>query len=212
MLSLKSQQDAFRLLLPKEFIAPEIEEKYTNIINRGKSFIRTPIDLINESIQSVDVLGFSNAVITQDQPNRAQGPLIKQERVEQNNLLSPNAPVAYRAPNSPFAMMDMTFNVTFRHTLGYLNYFILFENFWFNYSRDRTYDEMCQAFYIELLNQNNVVYSRIKIGMPIMSGMDMLSFDYKSPVASAGTFKTEFKYSNFDFEMIDTTDSGFSYK
>ena len=45
-----------------------------------------------------------------------------------------------------------------------------------------------------------------------MSGMDMLSFDYKNPIASAGSFKTEFKYSSFDFEMIDTSDSGFVYK
>ena len=50
-------------------------------------------------------------------------------------------------------MTDKTFNITFRHTLGYLNYFMLFENFWYQFSRDMNYDDLPQRFMIDIYNE-----------------------------------------------------------
>jgi hypothetical protein len=41
---------------------------------------------------------------------------------------------------------------------------------------------------------------------PIINGMDMLDFDYTQPIAQSGTFKVEFKYSNFDYQFITQKD------
>ena len=50
MFGLKGRQDGFRLLLPKDFICPEIEEKYTKVLTERRGFYVKPIDFLNETI------------------------------------------------------------------------------------------------------------------------------------------------------------------
>ena len=126
MFGLKGRQDGFRLLFPKEFLVPQIEEKYTKILSDKHGYYLTPIDFINESIQKVNVLGFQNATVQQQQSSRGE-PTIDPSRVEQNKFLYAATDYNYRNGVSPISLTDRTFNVTFRHSLGYLNYFILFE-------------------------------------------------------------------------------------
>ena len=38
MLALKGRQDGFRLLFPKEFLVPQVEEKYSNILKEKKGY------------------------------------------------------------------------------------------------------------------------------------------------------------------------------
>lgn len=202
MLALKGRQDGFRLLFPKHFLHETIEEKYTKILKDKHSYFLDPIDFINETIQRVEVLGFQNATIQQDQSSRGDQPLINSRRVKENDFLYPQAPFSYRSEVSPIALTDMTLNVEFKHTLGYLNYFIIFENFWYMYSRDTQTKEINDYLYVDILNEIGSVYSRIKLMHPLINAMDMLSFDYTQPVAQSQTFKVEFKYSDFDFEFL----------
>ena len=125
------------------------------------------------------------------------------DRIDQNKLLYGGSEFNYRNTVSPIALTDKTFNVTFRHSLGYLNYFILFENFWYLFSRDMKYDDMMQMLPIEILNERGEMYARIKLFYPMINSMDMLEFDYSQPIAQSQTFNIEFKYSNFDLEFID---------
>lgn len=202
MLALKGRQDGFRLLFPKHFLHETIEEKYTKILKDKHSYFLDPIDFINETIQRVEVLGFQNATIQQDQTSRGDQPLINPRRTKENDFLYPQAPFSYRSEVSPIALTDMTLNVEFKHTLGYLNYFIIFENFWYMYSRDTQTKEINDYLYVDILNEIGSVYSRIKLMHPLINAMDMLSFDYTQPVAQSQTFKVEFKYSDFDFEFL----------
>ena len=202
MFGLKGRQDGFRLLFPKEFLVPEIEEKYTKILAEKHGYYLTPIDFINESIQKVNVLGFQNATVQQQQPSRGE-PTIDPNRVEQNKFLYAATDYNYRNGVSPISLTDRTFNVTFRHSLGYLNYFILFENFWYQFARDMKYEDLMQRLSIDIINEKGSIYSRIVLFYPLINGMDMLEFDYSQPVAQSQTFNVEFKYSDFDFEFID---------
>ena len=203
MFGLKGRQDAFRLLFPKEFLVPEIEEKYTKILAEKHGYYLTPIDFINESIQKVNVLGFTNGTVQQQQSSRGTEPTIDETRIEQNKFLYASSEFNYRNSVSPIALTDRTFNVTFKHSLGYLNYFILFENFWYLFSRDMYYENMMQRLFIDIINERGSIYSRIALYYPMINSMDMLEFDYTQPVAQSQTFNIEFKYSNFDFEFID---------
>jgi hypothetical protein len=207
MFGLKGRQDGFRLLFPKEFLVPQIEEKYSNILKEKHGYYLTPIDFINESIQKVNVLGFQNATVQQQQSTKGSEPTIDFSRVKQNNFQYAATDYNYRNGVSPISLTDRTFNVTFRHSLGYLNYFILFENFWYQFSRDMKYDDLTQKLYIDIINEKGSIYSRIALFYPLINSMDMLEFDYSQPVAQSQTFNIEFKYSNFDFEFI-TTDEG----
>lgn len=202
MLSLKGRQDAFRLLLPKEFLYKDIEEKYAKILKAKKGFFINPIDFINESIQRVEVLGFQNGTFQQMQP-RTGYPLINPMRKDQNEFAYPATEETYRSEVSPIALTDKTFNIEFRHVLGYLNYFMIFENFWYMYSRDMKYSDLMHHIYVDIFNEIGEVYCKIDLVDPMINGIDMLSFDFTQPIASSQTFKVEFKYSNFNFNFID---------
>jgi hypothetical protein len=209
MFGLKASQDGFRLLFPKEFLVPQVEEKYTKILADKHGYYLTPIDFINESIQKVNVLGFQNATVQQQQSSRGE-PTIDPSRVEQNKFLYAATDYNYRNGVSPISLTDRTFNVTFKHSLGYLNYFILFENFWYQFARDMKYDDLMQRLSIDIINEKGSIYSRIVLFYPLINSMDMLEFDYSQPVAQSRTFNVEFKYSDFDFEFIDIDEENHS--
>ena len=158
MLALRSRQDGFRLQIPKEFIPEPVNAKYSKILQEKRGFITKPIDFLNETIQRIEVLGFNNATVAQQQPNRGE-PVFRQNRIAENNFMHGASPVTYRAGVSPQALIDKTLNVVFRHTLGYLNYFIIFESFLYHYSRDMKSIKLPDMLPIEIMNENGEVYA-----------------------------------------------------
>lgn len=205
MFSLKGRQDGFRLLLPQEFICDEINDKYAKILQNQKSFFTKPIDFLNETIQGVQVLGFSDGTVNQQQPGIGH-PIIDPNRVKQNKFLHTATDYTYRSEVNPLQLIDKTLNITFRHTLGFLNYFLLFENFWYLYSRDKQYKDISFTFNIDIMNQDGQVYSKIVLYDPIIHGIDMLDLNYTKPVADSQTFTVIFKYSNIDYQFLSTND------
>lgn len=203
MFTLKGRQDLFKLTLPDNFIAEEINDKYAKIIQANKSYTYKPIDFLNETIQSVQVLGFNEGTVQQMQQGTGK-PIIKDWRVEQNRFPHTAFEYNYRSEKNPLAIIDHTLNIYFRHTLGFVNYFLMFENFWYQYSRDREYKEMANNITIDIFNNIGEVYSQIIVMDPIINGIDMLDLNYNAPVAQSQTFKVEIKYSDIDFVFIDT--------
>jgi len=127
--------------------------------------------------------------------------MIDMNRQRQNEFLYPATEETYRSENSPISLTDKTFNIRFRHTLGYLNYFIIFENFWYMYSRDMKYSDMMHDIYIDIFNEIGEIYCKIHLIDPIINSMDMLSFNFTQPVAASESFQVEFKYSDFEFDF-----------
>lgn len=205
MFSLPGKRDGFRLLLPDEFIPNEIQEKYTKILTDAHSFITKPIEFLNETIQKVEVLGFNNGTVAQQQTSHGHV-LRTPGRDNENWMQGGAADTNYRAVASPIALLDHTLNIDFRHTLGYVNYFLLLESFYYQYARDtENLDKnLVDHFCVDLLNENGCIYSRIVLDDPVIDGMDMLAFDYTQPLAASATFRCVFKYSNFDYQFIDT--------
>lgn len=201
-MNLKARQDGFKLIIPDEFICDEIKDKYAKIIQDQKSFAYKPIDFLNETIQSVQVLGFVDSTIPQPQSGKGMKPLIDPNRKEENRFMHTSTDYNYRSEKNPIALIDKTLNVYFRHTLGYVNYFLLFENFFYQYSRDRKYEELPYNFNIDILNNLGEVYSRVVIYNPIINSIDMLDFNYNQPIAQQQNFKVEFKYSNIDYQFM----------
>ena len=207
MFTLKGRQDAFRFLLPKEFICDEIQEKYFNILKSKNSYYHNVIDFLNESIQGIQVLGFQNGTTIQRQSSSGDKPMLDQSRKDQNAFMYPDGEHYYRSEKSPIDLLDRTLNVTFRHELSYLNYFLLFENFWYQYTRDRYYKDLSYNFNIDIFNEKGSIYSRIVLYKPLIESMDMLDFNFTQPVAQSQTFQVVFKYQNFDFQFINIKDN-----
>lgn len=202
MFTLRGRQDNFRLIFPKEFLVDEITEKYAEVLKKKHSFIYNPIDFLNETIQSVQVLGFTDATVEQLQTGRGTAARTT-DRIPQNRFLHTSSQVNYRSETNPINLIDKTLNVTFRHTLGYVNYFMMFENFFHLYARDTSYDELIPNLFVDILDNMGNIYSRIEIIHPVISGIDMLDFNFTQPTAQSQTFKVEFKYSNLDFQFIE---------
>ena len=118
--------------------------------------------------------------MVQVQTRRGDVP-IGSNRIQQNRFMHAGTDTIYRSPANPESLIDKTVNITFRHTLGYLNYFILFESFLYFYSRDARSKDLPKMFQVELLNGKGSVYARINIKDPIIDGIDMLDFDYTQP-------------------------------
>lgn len=211
MFTLRGRQDKFRFILPDEFIPEEINEKYTKILQAKHSFFTKPIDFINESIQKIQVLGFNGGTVSQEQTRRGEGPIRTPGRYNENRFMHTATDYNYRSAANPEALIDKTFNVTFRHTLGYLNYFIIFESFMYQYARDTEYKQLNYNFNVELLSNKGSIYSKIVLMDPLIDGIDMLDLDYTQPIANSQTFTVIFKYSNFDYQFInyDPTQLGY---
>lgn len=202
MFTLKSKQDSFRIILPKEFLAKEILEKYTKVLQKAHSFYKTPIDFLNETIQGVEVLGITDAVVLQQQGGHgtfATSPAT----IEANKFMHTATDFPYRSEVNPIQLIDKTLRIKFRHTLGYVNYFLLFENFFWMYQRDYKYKDMPEYIPIYLYDENMTAYAKIMLYQPIVSGLDMLSFDYTQPISQSQTFNMELKYGNIDFDFIE---------
>lgn len=201
MFTLQGKKDGFKLTLPDDFLVSEVNEKYSFILQKNKHFIYKPIDFLNETIQKVQVFGFSNAAFEQNQPTRGY-PLRNINRIKENNFLNGFTEFQYRNSLPPISLTDKTLNIDFRHTLGYLNYMMLMENFIYLYTKDTPSNKLFTHINLELFNEIGEIYAKIKFLDPVINGMDMLDFDYTQPIAQSDTFKLEIKYSNFDYQFI----------
>ena len=199
----KSRQNSWRLLFPEEIIPDEIREKYANVLRSKHSFFYRPIDLINGTIQKIQVLGFSSATISQFQTRRGS-PLKSNGRITENEFLHSHADVPYRSPAGPSSLVDRTINVDFKHVSGFLNYFLIFESFFYQYSRDTREIKLPDMLPIEIFNENGECYARIILFHPVIDGMDMLDLDFTQPIAQSQTFRVIIRYSDLDFEFIET--------
>lgn len=210
MFTLKGRKDGFRFLLPQDYIVDELNNKYSQILKEQKSFYTKPIDFVNETIKGIQILGFSEATVMQQQPGQGNNIRVQTnkliDRSTQNRFSHTGSEQAYRAEKNPLALIDKTLNVTFRHTLGFVNYFILFENFWYLYARDTQYKEIHQTFNIDLIDSHGRAYSRIVIYDPFIHSIDMLNLDYSQPIAQSETFNVVFKYSNIDYQFLSIND------
>lgn len=210
MFSLKGRQDLFKITLPDEFIPEQINEKYSKLINEYNSFIHRPIDFLNESIQGVEILGFTQAAVVQQQHGTGNW-ASRQSTIEANKFLHAASDVAYRAEMNPLNLIDKTLRVTFRHTLGFINYFLLLESFWTLYQRDTSSKQLPQFITIDIFSDIGTTLSKIKIYDPIIDGIDMLQLNYTQPIAQSQTFNCEMKYSNIEFEFVDNKEKGIDF-
>ena len=195
----------YRLILPDELIPEEINEKYTKILTDRRSFIYKPIDLLNETIQKIQVLGFNNGTVAQQQVMTGRSVMHPNDPAyePQNAFQYAHTDYNYRTVANPVALVDKTFNIDFRHTLGYLNYFILFESFFYQNMRDMNYKNLPKQMNVDIYNEGGEIYSRIVLFDPLIDGIDMLDLDFSQPVANSQTFRVIFKYSNIDFQFLE---------
>ena len=197
MLSLSPRYDLFKFSLPKDFLPKDVEEKYQGLLAKNAGVLTTPIDYLNESIQAINFPGISDIIVTQIQHSSND---IKRTLGKLN--VEPKREQIYSTTANPLDKIEQSFKVTFRMNQGLYNYFMLYET---------TFHQICKpqehkhqpVFFIELMDEDGVVTSRIIFKNVLIDGIDGLEFSFNKVERDSGTFDVTFKFSNIDFEFIE---------
>lgn len=197
MLSLSPRYDLFKFSLPKDFLPKDVEEKYQGLLAKNAGVLTTPIDYLNESIQAINFPGISDIIVTQIQHSSND---IKRTLGKLN--VEPKREQIYSSTANPLDKIEQSFKVTFRMNQGLYNYFMLYET---------TFHQICKpqehkhqpVFFIELMDEDGVVTSRIIFKNVLIDGIDGLEFSFNKVERDSGTFDVTFKFSNIDFEFIE---------
>ena len=203
-LSLSPRYDLIKFNLPKTFLPQKVEEKYTAMLNKDVVTMNTAIDYLNESIQAITIPGISDLTIQQQQhgSNGIQTMDIgnkKRINVETSHEIN------YLTTTNPLESIEKEFKVTFRTNQGLLNYFMLYETA-FHYSC-KEFDWDCEpVMYVEFMNEDGTVISRLKFIDVFMNGMDGLEFNYTKIDRESNTFDVTFKFNNIDYEYFINED------
>ena len=202
MLSLSPRYDLFRFELPKDFLPESVQEKYQKILSKNAGGIVSPIDYLNESIQSVHIPGINDLVVEQTQ--HESNP-IKRLNNGTSGLgrinVEPQRAVTYQAVGNPLEKIERELKVTFRMNQGLYNYYMLYETI-FNHYCKHINMPTDNLIYIEILNEDGVICGRIVFKNLVISGIDGLDFSYDKVQRDSGTFDLTFKFNNIDFEFI----------
>lgn len=190
-LSLSPRFDLFRLSFPKELIPDEIYDKWYNLMNDlDKQVFRNPIDIINESIQGVEITGVSDGGVEQEQTGRNTS----------NGRIEPSSKVVYRNSSSDLSLMNNSLVVTFRHTQGFYTYFLLFESWFWHYAKT-TKDDWTPFLSVDILDEDGVPVAHVVFKHPVFTAIDSLSLSFNKVDRSQETFTCTFNYSDIDFEL-----------
>jgi hypothetical protein len=199
MLSLTPRYDLIKFHLPKTFLPTEIETKYTQILNKDAYILKSAIEYLNESIQGVSMPGISGLTSTQQQ--HGSNDITRTSGIRGRLDVEPSHEINYMTSGNPLEKIDKEFKVTFRTNQGLLNYFMLYETaFHYACRKYRTNPE--DTMYIEILNEDGTVISKVTFMDVYIDGIEGLDFNYSKIEREAGTFDVTFKFNNIDFEYL----------
>lgn len=198
MLSLSPRYDLFRFVLPKDFLPQEVYDKYEKIINRNPGVITTPIDYLNESIKTISFPGISDLNVEQPQHSTNSTPL----KLGKINV-EPKHDATYLGTTNPLSNIEKEFKVGFRMNQGLLNYFMIYETIFHRICKPLGEDKCDPVFYVDLLNEDGNIISRIKYIDVYIDGIEGLEFDYSKVERDSGEFSVTFKFNNVDFDFLE---------
>lgn len=196
MLSLSPRYDLFKFQFPRDFLPKEVEEKYAKIIAKEPGVIYTPIDYLNESIQGVTFPGISDVNISQ-----AQHGSNSVEKSTKKLNVEPKTEIIHTSTSNPLDKIDKEFKVTLRMNQGLYNYFMLYETL-FHYICKPILRNEEPVMYIEILDEDGTIRSRIKYMDCHMDGIEGLDFTFNKIERDSGTFDITFKFNNIDFDFV----------
>jgi hypothetical protein len=204
MLSLSPRLDLFVFRFPKDFLPEEIEKKYTILLNKEKSLIRTPIEYLNESIQGISFPGISDLLVEQQQISQHPENLKAQSglKLKRVNVEPTRNNVTY-SPNNILSQIGGEFTVTLRKNQGLYNYFMMYETIFYKVLKE--YDNVTKEddlFEIDILDSTGKVIGRVKLFQPRIDGIDGLEFSYNKLERQVETFDLKFRFNNIDFDIL----------
>lgn len=199
MLSLTPRRDLFRFIFPKDFLPDAIKEKYEKVLSKNAGVITTPIDYLNESIQTITLPGISEINIQQQQ--HSTNNIQRKDAPTPSINIDPRTDINYTSSTNPLNNIDKTFKIGFRMNQGLFNYFMLYETIFYRICKPLSYPPD-KVLYVELLDETGKICTRIKFFDVYIDGIDGLDFDYGKFTRESDRFDVTFKFNNIDFEFV----------
>ena len=195
-LSLSPRFDLSRLRLPKTFLPDVINTKYSKLLNERNNIISTPIEYLNESIQSVSIPGITDISVDQIQHEK-QLPL----NTRGKTLTRPAHEVTYVASTNPLSNIDKSISINFRMNEGFYNYFMIYETIFYIICDPEECKPM-DVVILDIFDDNGNVISKVKFFDVYVDSIDGIDFDYSNNERSTEVFSVNFKFNNIDFDLM----------
>ena len=200
MLSLSPRFDQFRFTLPKDFLPRIVEERFRTVLNKEPGVVVTPIDYLNESIQSISLPGMDGLSIEQDQ--HESHPVTRSLNKFGRINVEPVHKTTYQSSGNPLEKLDKQFKITFRLNQGLYNYFMIYETIFHRYAKTDGTRDHDPVFQIYLLDEDGTAISCILLKNLVIDGIDGLDFNFSKVERESTTFEVRFKYNNIDFQFV----------
>lgn len=177
ILNAKNNQFVFRF--PKGFLDEEIQQKYSFYLKRLPTPFENIEDYLNHTIQSVTF------------------PSVTADEVEQT---LDKTPQFWRQSFDLERIISKEFTVNFKTADGYLNYWVLFEQFQ-RYLKMESKRDYFPDMDIRFLDREGYELVSVVFRQPLMKGMDSLEMSYGSSAFEFRTFGATFKYNQFEIKV-----------
>lgn len=177
---LNARNNSFVFLLPENFFADEIKEKYKAYY---KSLI-LPYDTIDE---------FMSSTVQQ-----IEFPSWSMDPVAQTRTLGKRQEYKSSKPVKDLFKREIT--ITFKLTDAYLNYFIFLENS-LNFLDFDNKDQTMGPIRLLLLNNEGYAISSLIFKRPILKSQTGIKLSYSSVTPDFNTFDVSFQYFDFKLEV-----------
>lgn len=191
MFSPNPRSDAFNVIIPDTFFIDSIIAKYDKFLKQKPYVLFEGIkSMLVESIQSIEL------------PEFGFDPL-EQNRIDNNNA-GYNIPQASK--DSFQKLTEKKIDITFRHTDGFMTYFLMMEHFFKRYEMGPGTNEFRQPFgdiIFETQLAAGPTLCRIYLKKCMLTRVPSLGLTYATPSRDMSTFTCSFAYSDFSttFEM-----------
>lgn len=180
---LNARQNGFIFNFPKEFLYPEVIEKYKPYITRMPIPYDTVNDFINATIQSINF----PTLRTVDNVEQIRPGGFKQH---------------YKSSTTLQNLIQRDFTVTFKLGEGFINYWVLYENIvkFLDFQND---DQYLPDFRLMLLDNEGIIMASVILQQPIITSLSEIQLNYSSTTPQFSTFSVGFKcnYVNLKLEI-----------
>lgn len=175
---LNSKNNNFVPNFPKNFFYEKIKERYVPIVNRLPLPYDSLTDYLNASIQQFTFPGVTTETVSQT---------LNDEFVEWKD--------GFRFGK----VLDKSFTVTFKNYEGYINYWMMFdqyEEFLSKYQKDKFLPNIS----IRLLDHHGFELLSIEYHQILMTGISDLELNFTSNTAEFESFTCDFKYNYYEIK------------
>ena len=185
ILNAKNNQFVFRF--PKGFIYPNLEEKYNFYLKRLPTPFENITDYVNHTIQSVTFPSVATEEIEQ-WVGRKTG-------VDGKNITK--NPQYWRQAVDLERAVQKEFTVNLKAADGYLNYWVLFENY-----REYLYIPNTEDYFPDMtlsyLDRDGYQMLDVVFRQPLMKSISEVEMNYSATAMEFRTFAVTFKYNTFE--------------